>query len=92
MSNKKDLFNAIGISKNDNNNNNNNQNNDGINPVARVLKVIAILTAIIGIYYGVVVINSQTYSLPVIFGSIGFAIFDYGFGEIIQLLEDIKNK
>ena len=60
--------------------------------MARLLKVSAILSVIIGIYFGMIVINSQQYSLSVILGSIGFAIFDYSFGEIIQLLEDIKNK
>ncbi|MBO5349044.1 MAG: hypothetical protein J6A89_04420 [Clostridia bacterium] len=88
MINRNDL-NSIGISKNNNHNDN---KPDGINTVAYIVKKIAIIIGIVGVFFAIVVINNQTYSIPVLIASITSAIFVYALGEIIQLLEDIKNK
>ena len=65
------------------------------NLVAKIIKIIAIIVGVIGIFYGLTMLDSfssEEFALPIIIASIVTAIFVYGFGEIIQLLEDIKNK
>ena len=65
------------------------------NKVATLIKIIAIIGAVIGIILGCNQFDSyRTEELGwlYIIGSVAFAVFVYGLGEIIQLLEDIKNK
>lgn len=64
------------------------------NGVASKIKSIAILIGVIGIICAFFVIFSSNIILAVIIAviSIVIAIFIFGYGEIIQLLEDIKNK
>ncbi len=65
------------------------------NVVARIIKVIAIIGGFIGIIYGFNLLDSyhtEDIAFPIIIASIVSAIFVYALGEIIQLLEDIKNK
>lgn len=65
------------------------------NIVARIIKVISIIISIIGVIYGLSMLDSwrtEELAFPIIIGSIVITIFVYGYGEIIQLLEDIKNK
>lgn len=65
-----------------------------INIVANLIKIISLLAGIIGIIYGLSMLDSwrtEELVFPIIIASIVVAIFIYGFGEIIQLLEDIKN-
>lgn len=63
------------------------------NRVAKLIKVISIISLIIGVIIGITQLD--TYSIlgiTYIVISIISSIFVYGLGEIIQLLEDIKNK
>lgn len=60
------------------------------NSVANIIKALAILEVIIAIVVGLITIAE--FGIFVIVGSIISAIFIYALGEIIQLLEDIKNK
>lgn len=63
------------------------------NFIAHRIKDIAIIIIIIGIIAGIIMCTIiGGFGVLVIVGSIIPAIFIYGFGEIIQLLEDIKNK
>lgn len=85
-------------------NENNKSSNDNIysdeetiksNPIAVIIKFIAIIGGIIGSIYGFSLldsIRSEEMAIPMIIISIISAIFIYALGEIIQLLEDIKNK
>lgn len=91
MANKEELE-AMGIS---NNQKTNNTSNENINAVAKVIKILAIITAILGIVFGVYaidILNMDEGALIIIIASIISAVFTYALGEIIQLLEDIKNK
>ncbi len=65
------------------------------NKVALAIKVIAIVGAVIGVIYGCSLFDSAyTEEIVIIYiiVSIISAVFIYALGEIIQLLEDIKNK
>lgn len=63
------------------------------NFIAHRIKDIAIIIIIIGIIAGIIMCTIIGWiGILVTVGSIIPAIFIYGFGEIIQLLEDIKNK
>lgn len=78
---------AIGIRGNSNNHN---VKTTITNSVANIIKALAILEVIIAIVVGLITI--EEFGILVIIGSIISAIFIYALGEIIQLLEDIKNK
>ena len=66
--------------------------NNKTNKVANIIQIVAIITGFIGTFYGFTMIEDSDFAIPIIIASIVSAIFVYGFGEIIQLLEDIKNK
>ena len=79
----------------------NNQTMDISNPYATAVKVIGIIGIVVGIIVGIVLGNTlkERYSVfnfgacvGTIVGSLITGIFILGFGEVIQLLEDIKNK
>mgnify|MGYP006910850148 CR=1 FL=1 len=82
---------AMGIINN-NSNNNSNKSNTRTNNVASVIKGLAIVVVIIGVLGGFVAIDKTDFAIPLIVASIISAVFVYALGEIIQLLEDIKNK
>lgn len=63
-----------------------------INFIAQRIKGIAGIIITIGIIMCSSMEEFVVLGVIVIVGSIITAIFIYGFGEIIQLLEDIKNK
>ena len=70
-------------------------NYSGRNKVAVIIKVIAIITAIAGVIYGFTLFDSsyiEYIAIAYILASIIVGIFTYSVGEIVQLLEDIKNK
>ena len=83
-----------------NNENNESENieefeDNGKNIVASIIKGIAVISAIAGVIVGLVSIdalNSGVIAAVIIISSIISSIFIYALGEIIQLLEDIKNK
>lgn len=83
-------------SNNSNNvNYSNNENDSRTNTVAKTIKILSVLGAIIGIIYAIILgqsVYTEGLVFPVIIISVISAIFVFGFGEIIQLLEDIKNK
>ncbi len=84
---------AMGIS-NDNKNNNVNVS-ARTNKVATIIKALAIVEVVIGVIFGIYAIdglNMDEGAIVIIIASIISAIFTYALGEIIQLLEDIKNK
>lgn len=63
------------------------------NTVAKIIKVLAIINAIASIILGLVNIeNFELYAILFIVVGIISSVFVYSLGEIIQLLEDIKNK
>ena len=65
------------------------------NKVALIIKVISVIASIIGIIASLTLFGSSyTEDLAIIYliVSIVGGIFSYALGEIIQLLEDIKNK
>lgn len=67
--------------------------NTKINTVAKIIKIIAILEGIVSIILGFMFMEDlELYSLIIILVGGISAIFVYAIGEIIQLLEDIKNK
>lgn len=70
------------------------QNN--YNNVARIIKAISIIACIIGILGSLIMFSEYLITgglaFSIIIGSIITSVFFYGYGEIIQLLEDIKNK
>lgn len=75
--------------------NSNTDNTLYINNVAHNIKLISVITCIISIVFGLIMwADTEEAIIPIIIIviSIIVAIFIYGFGEIIQLLEDIKNK
>ena len=82
------------FNKTDNNTNDNEEEEKSTtNIVAKVIKIIAILNAIAGVILGLVGIEDfEVYAVIFIVASIISSIFIYAIGEIIQLLEDIKNK
>lgn len=88
MSNRDDLE-AIGISGNHRSNNTNNLKS---NSVANIIKVISIIIGLIGLIFGFSSIDKSDLAIPIIIGSVVSAVFVYAQGEVIQLLEDIKNK
>ena len=58
-------------------------------------KALAIVEVVIGVIFGIYAIdglNMDEGAIVIIIASIISAIFTYALGEIIQLLEDIKNK
>lgn len=64
------------------------------NKTAMVIKVIAVLGAIAGVIYGIILGQSaytEDLVVPVIVASILSAVFVYGFGEIIQKLQNIED-
>lgn len=87
MANRDDLR-AIGITSNYSNNENYTKNNK----VASIIKVLAVITGIAGFIIGFNSIDKFDFAIPIIVASIISSIFIYALGEIIQLLEDIKNK
>ena len=67
-------------------------NNNG-NKIAEAIKVTGVILCIIGVIAGISVGSSSVLeSSLIIGGSIISTILMFGFGEIIQLLEDIRNK
>ena len=65
------------------------------NIISIIIKLMAIVGGIIGVIFGFSLLDSykqEGIAIPMIITSIVSTIFIYGFGEIIQLLEDIKNK
>ena len=83
------------FNKTDDNNTNYNEEDEKStnNIVAKVIKIIAILNAIAGIILGLVGIEDfEVYAVVFIVAIIISSSFIYAIGEIIQLLEDIKNK
>lgn len=63
------------------------------NTVAKIIKIIAILEVISGIILGLIFIEDlEIMVIVVIVASLISGVFIYAIGEIIQLLEDIKNK
>lgn len=83
-----------------NNENNESENieefeDNGKNTVASIIKGIAVISAIAGVIVGLVSIDALNFgvmAVVIIIASIISAVFIYALGEIIQLLEDIKNK
>lgn len=69
-------------------------NNDRIeNSVATIIQGLAILEGFIAAIIGIIaIVDAQLIGFAIIIGGIISAIFVYALGEIIQLLEDIKNK
>lgn len=75
--------------------------NNNSNIIARIIKIIAIVCASLNIIFGMylIIVASNTSSdelllfsvVSIIVGVIS-AVFIYGLGEIIQLLQDIKDK
>lgn len=66
-----------------------------LNKIATIIKIISIVVAIAGVCIGISQFESyRTEELGWIYiiVSIVSAVFVYALGEIIQLLEDIKNK
>lgn len=63
------------------------------NFTANLIGTIAIISGVIGVIFGIMCIGENAeIGVGIIIASIISAIFIYGFSEIIQLLEDIKNK
>lgn len=63
------------------------------NTVAKIIKIIAILETISGIILGLIFMEDlEIMVIVVIVASLISGVFIYAIGEIIQLLEDIKNK
>ena len=63
------------------------------NTVAKIIKIIAILEAISGIILGLMYIEDlEVMAVVIMVVGIISAVFIYAIGEIIQLMEDIKNK
>ncbi len=86
----KNVLNAIGITNNNYKKNNN--SNAKNNTVAMLIKVLAVIFTIIFSMYGFYLIDKVDYAILIIILSIVSGIFTYALGEIIQLLQDIKNK
>lgn len=87
---------AMGIS-NDNSDNKNNNVNVLVrtNKIATIIKALSIVEVVIGVIFGLYAIdglNMDEGAVIIIIASIISAVFIYALGEIIQLLEDIKNK
>lgn len=64
------------------------------NTVAKIIKVIAIISGVIGAIYGFYAIdglNADEWGFAIIIISVITAVFMYGFGEVIQLLSNINN-
>lgn len=63
------------------------------NAVAQIIKVIAIIEAIVIVIVGLVSMEYlETMSVVIIVAGVISAVFIYALGEIIQLLQDIKDK
>lgn len=63
------------------------------NKIAKSMKLVSIILLILGIIIGITQLDTYlVLGITYIVISIISSIFVYGFGEIIQLLEDIKNK
>ena len=96
MASKEELE-AMGISNQRNINNNienNNFNNDiKINGISLALKVIGVISIIAGLITGFILFEDEFFiGLAILIGSVITGTLILGVGEIIQLLEDIKNK
>lgn len=87
MSNRDDLK-AIGISSS----NSKNTNMCHTNNVANIIKILAIMSGFAGAILGFSSIDKSDFAILIIVASVISAVFIYALGEIIQLLEDIKNK
>lgn len=61
------------------------------NLVASIIKIFAFIEAILSVLFMFLPLENH-YSFIITIAGIIIAIFTYAFGEIIQLLEDIKNK
>lgn len=73
--------------------NNSNTESNYTNYVARIIKVISVIGVLCGIVFGIRLFDYyEEIALTMIMSIALVAIFFYGIGEIIQLLEDIKNK
>lgn len=87
---------AMGISNYNNDNKNNNVNVlVKTNKIATIIKALSIVEVVIGVIFGLYAIdglNMDEGAVIIIIASIISAVFIYALGEIIQLLEDIKNK
>ena len=87
---------AMGISNENRKYKNNNGNvSSRTNKVATIIKALSIVAGVIGVVFGLYAIdglNMDEGAVIIIIASIISAIFTYALGEIIQLLEDIKNK
>lgn len=63
------------------------------NAVAQIIKVIAIIEVIVVVIVGLVSMEYlETMSVVIIVAGVISAVFIYALGEIIQLLQDIKDK
>ena len=85
----------IDIGKERYNNEESESEDNGNNTVATIIRGIALISAIAGVIVGLVSIdalNSGVMAVVIIIASIILSVFIYALGEIIQLLEDIKNK
>ncbi len=68
-------------------------NTSKTNTVAKIIKTIAIIEGIAGIILGLATMgNLELLSIAIMVAGFISAVFIYAIGEIIQLLEDIKNK
>ena len=63
-----------------------------INWIGMALDLLSILIAIIGIIWGLVIINENEMGLVIIVSSIISALFIRALAEIINLLQDISDK
>lgn len=76
-----------------NENSNNEESNSSTNMIAKIIKTIAIIEIICVVITGLVLFGeSIIIGISIILGGIVSGIFVFALGEIIQLLEDIKNK
>lgn len=79
--------------KSEHNNANIIENNYYQNTVAKIIKILSFILGILGIIVGLTTIEDlQLMSIIIIVTSLISSILIYALGEIIQLLEDIKNK
>ena len=62
-----------------------------VNIVAKIIKIISLITGIVGAIYGFYLIDRSDFAISIIVASVISAVFIYGLGEIIQLLQNIDN-
>lgn len=71
----------------------NTHNNNIIATILKALSIFISIIGIIGLIVGIATDEMEVFTgIIIILSSFISSIFIYGFGEIIQLLEDIKNK